>query len=841
MRTLALVLLVAALVLFAVLHGGTSEPAAPATASAVDLSSAPAAPATLEASTTNVESKSRRAAAASRTETSLSTHTSPASTPLPPDVCEIRGRFVLTGGAAARVVHLRLDGWAANDERERMHGLPSAWRDLQATSAEDGTFALRFDPPGAFTFRLDARLAGYAGATWQWYELARGAIVELGTIELPRAGSVRARIVDTQGRLLSRGWQIYAENVAFGLGEDRQSLRVSASPFGKKGEALLEGLHAGAVVLSAHSELANWIDGPTVEVRAGEETRADVVYTGPDLGARVTVTTFVDRFPFDDDVQEILLSAPDFETRRVRRVANSTQTYCFDDVPPGVYALEVRDPRYEPWSKAKVRPGANVDAYLKGNAAVVLELVDASGAPVRDVTVDVRFDGVNFSPNVFPLVRAGKRLPADGRLDRLLPRDQTLFVSATGYPRLEIPVPALAPFETRALRAVLARGARVSGRVVSAELAAPVAGVRVRIAAERTANAPWDAPDDVHETTSAADGRFAFENIAPGTQLVRACRALAVGEARVTVDERATDAEVEIVLPESGWIAGKFLAPPGAIFAEFSVRVLPFTVENGIDGKLIQAIDPSPNDLAQPIAADGTFVTRALPCGPVRVDLLLRGVDDEIFEVLSAPQIEAGHATVHPGETRAEFDVRRSFPGAIVVRVRVDGAPAAHADVAFRDVGSWRSGAATLAADGAGRVAPLVPGTYALEVRGADRSWVGSTGAAYALTSGATIEVALDVQRTRGSLRVLDVATGEPLANAELDIAPASTEFGFAARMRTGPRGELQLALPAGEYRVRAVVNEEASWLRSGAILTWPPSESEPIEVRVDRSPRARR
>ncbi|MDF1799581.1 MAG: hypothetical protein P1V81_10425, partial [Planctomycetota bacterium] len=68
------------------------------------------------------------------------------------------GRFLLPGGAPAAGVVVKLHGMEGNTERALEHGLPADWHDPATTTAEDGTFELRLDPPRAFQFFLDASL-----------------------------------------------------------------------------------------------------------------------------------------------------------------------------------------------------------------------------------------------------------------------------------------------------------------------------------------------------------------------------------------------------------------------------------------------------------------------------------------------------------------------------------------------------------------------------------------------------------------------------------------------------------------------------------------------------------
>ncbi len=77
-----------------------------------------------------------------------------------PELAEIRGRFVLAGGAPAAGVAFEVHGWQRNDEAVQKYGLPEHWEDLTGETDAGGRFSVRFEPPRAYQFTFDGPLGG---------------------------------------------------------------------------------------------------------------------------------------------------------------------------------------------------------------------------------------------------------------------------------------------------------------------------------------------------------------------------------------------------------------------------------------------------------------------------------------------------------------------------------------------------------------------------------------------------------------------------------------------------------------------------------------------------------
>lgn len=761
--------------------------------------------------------------------------------------CELRGRFTLAGGAPARDVALSVMGWGGNSDRVRKYGEPENWVEPTGTSGADGSFSIRFDPPRAYQFVLRAKLPGWCEASWRWSEIEPGSVVDVGTVELVRGGSIRGRIVDAKGRVLSKGWRVYAEGSNGDRAQEREATRVHGAPDATTGEYVLEGLPPGRARLKANSRLANWIEGPIVEVRAGEETLADIPYTGPDNESRISVVTFCRPFyVFEGDPAEIVLLGAGPAPRTAKKIENSSQSFSFEDVPPGSYTVEVRDPRFEPWSKSGVQPGTSVDAHLKGSAAVVLQVFDENGRPVPRYALDVRFDKATFGPSTFRVLEAKDEPPAGGLFDGLIPHDQTFVVLVDGYAPCEVPFPDLKAGEKRAGVARLSHGERVAGRVVAGAAKTPLAGAKVVLGKRRATESGYfgdSSAADAKEAASDAQGRFAFEGVPPGEWEVRASRGpLFAAQVALIVASGTPVPQVEVVLPEPAYLAGRLIGPEGASFDGIRMRATPTSKDEDEAERMIDMLFFAGEDSAVPVSATGAFRIGPMPVGDVAVSLLMPGVVVPVengSSTVEGPSLELGNVLLSAdGDTVRDFDIRDRFPGTIAVRVRIDGAPAASYVVLITEAGGYArtAGSIRLDAQGFGRSAPLLPGTYSFLTRPLDSAWIDRSNVRGTLKAAQSIELDIDVQLVTGTLRVLDATNRAPYANGDFALQYEAERSGPSARGRTDPTGVARLQLPIGRYRVTAGNVSGYFQPERSVVIDWTPAGPVPAEIELPPS-----
>lgn len=504
-----------------------------------------------------------------------------------PELAHVVGRFVLPDGRPAVGVGLRVHGWGANLERQRKYGEPEAWVDPEGVTGEDGSFDLAFDPPQAYQFTLDASLPGYAELSWRWSRLEPGATLDVGEHGFVHPGAIVGRVLRPDGEPAGGAWRVYADSSYQPAGEGGDRTRVSTSADPRDGSFRLEGLPPGSVQLKAYLRSANWIDGPVVQLAAHDELEADIVYAGPDNSRRITVVTLSRPFyVFDEPAPgSITATASDGTVYVAHKIQGSSQSHSFEELPEKSYELRIDDERYLPWSRHGVRPGTSVDAHLEGSAAVRLAVRDAeTGESVDDYALALRFEDVNFSPNMFDVRQAGE--PGRGLYAGLIPHATTLIVTAPGYARHEAALGELAPHSTVNAVAELARGSVVRG-LVHEKGGAPAPGVSILM----TPHFPGYDPQDVfsgpsgmsarsafqeqsRERTSDAHGRFSFEAVPAGSYDFHALQGTVAGRTEAVEVSSGDGVEVDIELPGRGSLAGQVRLPDGAVRAGLGLRAV---------------------------------------------------------------------------------------------------------------------------------------------------------------------------------------------------------------------------------------------------------------------------
>src|SRR5262245_5991403 len=510
-------------------------------------------------------------------------------------LAEIRGRFVFPGGAPAVGAQIDVDGWDANQERVLQYGEPENWVDPAGVTDADGRFSLRFDPPRAFQFSLDANAPGHAGASWRWSEIRPGATGDIGEIELPVGGTIEGRMVDAQGKaLVGEHWSIYARTVGLGEWEGRDESQVIAPVDPTTASFRLEDVWPCRIELSGDSRVANNIEGPRIVVVSGETTHADIVYSGPSNPRRITVVTFCEPLYTESnpDPEHMRLIGPSGESRTAREIEGSSQSYSFDDLGPGTYTAEIDDPRYLPWTRTGLAPGTSVDANLVGSAALRLSVIDAAGQAVERYAVRVTLRSSEWSPNEFEL-HDGKTVLAGGLLRGVVPGDYTVAIRCADGATARCEVDGLASGETRAVQLELGKQLFVAGRVVHPggdgvlgavvllltpakqddSDASPIMELGGRTDEEQRYR--WQ----LAKVETDAGGVFRFDVTNPGPYLLRARADGSQAFSPIFTLESVRD-DLELVLPRSGAVRGRVLAPPGASFDGLAVWIAPSSLWN---------------------------------------------------------------------------------------------------------------------------------------------------------------------------------------------------------------------------------------------------------------------
>lgn len=718
------------------------------------------------------------------------------------------GRLLLPGGSPAAGASLLVHGWGANDERIRKYGRRKDWSDVVGTTDDDGRFDLAFDAPRAFQFVLDASTAGHAELSWRWSSLPRGETTDVGTQTFAAAGVIVGRIERKGGTPAGRGWRIYAESSVRAAGSDSEPTSVSAPADGTTGAFRLEGLPPGPCELQAYHRAANWIDGPTVTVRAGQETEALLVYEGEDLATRISVSTSCRPYHvFSRPVNgRVVLRDAAGQEREIERVAGSSQSYGIDGVAPGTYTVEVESEVHAPWSQSGVQPGDSVRARLVGTGRAAVTVRDAATSePVDRYDLLVRFDEANSSPNEFQLLSAEEEPPEAGLFEGLIARPTTLVVKAPGYAPAEVSI-GVPGSVARPVTVDLVRGTTIRFLVRQAG-GRPAPGAVVTLHPYFEGYDPSDVFSGptaqsarqafrtaTREQTTGADGRCSFDSVTPGewgAWVVKGPLRKRSGKIQV-----AAEGELDVVLdlPGAGSLAGRVELAGDARPSGLHV----FVHRSGAERPEIPWSGVSPNLVA--LESDGRFTLNDLPAVPHTVSLCVpsRDVPTSPNSGTSTQPIfrELGDVAIRQGQvTRETFDATGLTPGTVDVRARLNGEAAAGLVLRMTLVDEqWEWIGGVLDANGAHVLGPLFPGKWKVSLRPLAGGWAWEREVPVEVTPGSTLELLCEIELGAGRLQILDALTGEPAASRTVRLNGRKA-------LQTDGDGWVELTLTVGSHR----------------------------------------
>lgn len=705
----------------------------------------------------------------------------------------ISGSVLLPGGAPA--VGARVRCWSFQA------GSPPSERE-QRTDA-DGRFAFPFAPGADSSLLLKVSHDGYA--VLQSTHPAEERDLVAGPYRLSVAGVVVVRLVDAEGGVPPGEWTVSLWS------EDRSRDEVVRPAPGQRpaspadGSARIDGLLPGTWRAMAATKTSGWVRATDpVEVRAGETASVEIRYDGPDASRTVWVRAHTRPHPsrHRPSLESYRLIGPGSEERTLPADADEAR---FVALPPGTYTAVIDDPRYERWSQPGVAPGESVSARLVATAGARLTVVDASdGAAVDAFRVDVRVEDDTDFANEYTLHEADDELPDNGVL-RVLPMDQTLLVSAEGFGVTEVPLIGLQPHEVRDVTAELARTVKVQGRVVRADGTTPAPGAIVHLHeadAPATPHEPglerWSSsriPTPIQMVRADEVGYFELE--APAGTYALHARLNRASTARIdpfVVQEGGADDWVVVRLPGMGTLHGRLVGGDPSSVAGMTIDV--YSPHSSAS-----LVDPLGGGFPE-VDAAGRFMIEDLPEGDF--DLLLQAPPNAydtgggMRMSFARRRIELGRVTIPAGETtELDFDLADEWPATMNVRAAVDGAAVPGLAVFLTEPGSSRASSAT-DLDEAGRAVlrGAASGDHDVVIVSFQGPWQAVVGRRR-LGPGAAVHVDANVRLARGLVRVIDDATGDPLANTRLQLrmVPMTKTIGT-----TDGAGNLDLTLPAGTF-----------------------------------------
>lgn len=654
--------------------------------------------------------------------------------------CTLRGVLVDDAGKPLAGVNLRVRGHAANSDRVRQFGAPKDWQDPAPVASDaEGRFELVFVPPRAFQFALDAEPPGHGRLAWRWPSIAPGATLELGAAVVEPEALLVGHIVDAAGNLLIDGWSVSARHDARHAGEGRTSTWARAAVDPTTGQFRITGLAPGELRVSASSGSVR-VPEVVATTRGGVETAIELRYEGPDPRTKLVVTLSTTRYHiFEPAPGTVLALAADGTPITLEPEPGRANDWFAPDVAPGAYRIEVRDPRFLPWSKDGVSPGQPARAFLEGNAGLRVRVVDdETGARVEDFALDVEYPAAGVWPNVFRVREPGGAAPPEDHYRGVVPGDLVVAVQAAGWPARRVAVPGLAPGELRELEVRLARSATLVGRVVDTA-GRPLAGVVVQATRGDVPGHDRGGPGPVQfssnsngttrasaipyrdaATTTDSDGRFTFDDLGKGMHTLLAERGRFVeAVARVALP---TSEPVTLVADETRLVSVRLLLPEGV---DGSRLTLTLPARNlGEDG-LHRLWRRNPASAHWRAEATGVFPAEALGVGAH--SFVLSCVVAQRSSSTHIPLMDLDVAVARDGEV--EFDLRERYPVEVVLRPDYGSdagsrplavawalVAAGRARSNFTEAGASDTGAPAL-------VAFVAPGTYDLQAAGPAFEW----------------------------------------------------------------------------------------------------------------------
>jgi hypothetical protein len=236
-------------------------------------------------------------------------------------------------------------------------------------------------------------------------------------------------------------------------------------------------------------------------------------------------------------------------------VAEADGSFVVEGLEPGLYDVSASAVGFAPGRAFDVRvPASGVTLRLSGGVTLAGLVMEEAGTPVPAFVVNVM---TRYGPLERLSFAQARIIDAEGHFEfrGLTPGRYVVQVTAAGFVPAERDVEVTQGAHEVRADVMLARGARLEGKVLSAGTRAPIAGARVAVEGLMAA----DALAPLFDAVSGADGAFSLEGIpgtgvtltasAPGynTRLLSAVRPSAPVEIELTTTEPDAGPKVELV------------------------------------------------------------------------------------------------------------------------------------------------------------------------------------------------------------------------------------------------------------------------------------------------------
>ena len=782
----------------------------------------------------------------------------------------VRGRFVDPAGQPINQVEVSLSGHARQPAAGEERAPP--FEQLTQTSGPNGRFEFQFAAPGTHRFSYVAKApVPFVRAVWTLGELEPAELRDQGDLTLERGGTVLARVVDQQGQLIASGWRIQISRKSEALDDGRSGLAVSGRPVAGSGSCHLERVPPGHCETAVIFDNAAKSSGPEIDVLPSQLTELEIRYAGPDPARRIQLAAlFKPKISLYPEPKHVRLSGAGLEPREPEPQPYPQEIFVFDDVPPGRYTLEIDDPRFEPWTRQDVAPGASLPVFakLKGNSALRLSVTDRrTGSALKTYRASLLPKHWRVHPKEVVLLREQQDPPPGGIFDGLVAHDYVVRITAEGFAPVEQQLRAFLPGETRRVTVDLVPGGTIAGVVFEADGSTPAAVVSVGLYRPAEVgdgpNSPYADSGEYEQfperhrlawgkLETDQQGRFRFERIPSGTYALRATMGSTTEVVQdgleISLDEVFDD--LRLVLPGTHYLFGTIGLPPGMVLDRVLLAVFP---ESGPlrpgDGSISVAYGferGRHQDLGCIVGSNGAYRVGPLPPGPARVALMpltLRRFSmlDGGREKIDAAGLDLGMVTLaDAGDTRHDFDLRTHAPGQLELQVLVRGGPTENLRIDANPLDRGDSLGVSTQPDQSGAASlQLFPGLWTLAVSSREDHWSYHCASPIRIVAGAAQALKLHIHLVDGVLTLLDDLSGKPLAGRSFHVRPTGQRY-YGSIFETDGAGRLHLKRPVGELEISPILDRPAESGRAKPerhTVIWSADGPEPDTIRFSVGP----